>query len=744
MAAEETGPTPEVLGQAAEEAGPGDSAEQRSAPEPAADGAFDELADHEDEIERDAPDIGWGNASEAQRQAQQTDRRLFGGDQLSTKIRGLVRNSGKTSFGPNSIVADVVNLPVQESTATIGRLPEDALVELVDSYCRIPEFDEAQQALLQSKVLYLAGAAGSGRSTTAFVLATMTCGQSNVSMIDLLPDAELTSIWNKEIQPEEANCYVIELAGLTRPRESALAVVTERIRSAGAFAVLVGSLAQRSESPSLRVVRHSRPDPEGVLTAQLKTMLTHDPGKVGDIDLYVTQCLKDENVQEELKLAPEPGRVAQLAVPLAEEGRKANSPADGLKRIGRRQHEFAAEIIATAGKVNADNDSTDDDTTTVSTRQQAARIAYALCEGQPLSDIYRVAQWLWDRLDPPKSAEDGDLHRPRFDINFASLLHEGMVGQSPEQADERTAWLVTPTLAGSILDVVWNDYDSFRRPMLLWLNDIIMHEPKAQVRQRAAHIAGRLATYDFEAVTNDLIRPWAKSARATARQAAAWAVNFAALDEATRRKVRGRLRSWSDSSDEYLQDTTARVYAASLGTLPIQDALRNLTAVAMKTGQVSRNAVAQAISSLFRPENGSEIVDLLHQWIEVARPGLRVQAARALVYLAHYTIAASDGQWPALLELSRNDEKTFDQLVTLWRTALTEGTTALRAWAMLLDWLAYADRIDDAAPTAERLVRQIIGQDQLRLRARFHFTIWLRQDPGLRVVRRLHSDEKGQ
>jgi hypothetical protein len=118
-------------------------------------------------------------------------------------------------------------------------------------------------------------------------------------------------------------------------------------------------------------------------------------------------------------------------------------------------------------------------------------------------------------------------------------------------------------LVEAVLDVVWREFDLVRQALLQWLCRA-GGDRDAGVRIRAAFAAGQLAEYDFGAIRNELLLPWAKSESDRTRGSAAFALGVPA-GETTAGQVLGLLRHWATLSSPGLIWTTTAAYGSYVG-----------------------------------------------------------------------------------------------------------------------------------------------------------------------------------
>jgi hypothetical protein len=714
-----------------DEAAPASAEETTSQPDP------DPPANEPPEAVADAPngeerpnDYGtegedWANRDTGFRQQQRQGMRTLG---METRLE-TTTVAGGAAIGTNAQnTNNIFNMGRnRKGAARTGRFPTATTRANNATYVRFPQYQSALHTATEYGVVYLCGPLGSGRLSTALHILARLRGDDRVIAIDLDDGVDLTTVLDdKVLLPDHG--HVIELDATRTVRESTL-------RTAGGWAidnqahiVVIGppsTKLDRSLTPY--AVLHEAPPSEDVLRAHLVHQVNSQDEHLPNL---VDLCLTDEKIVEHLAKAPPPAQMAELARKVVEGAQRGQQPAEALALTGTELRERATRVLV---RVEATTTSTE---IRERHRELAARLAYAVFQDHSMTDVGHAAGVLFAALQNSRKPTKYSRIVPVFDQGVHDLLGEemhttGQLGLDPDEM--RRAKLVEPSFAHHLLDVAWNDFDHVTRvPLLLWLNELV-NDRRQSIVLRAAMTAGFLATNDFSYVYQNLIKPWAVSSVGR-RQAAAWALEFAAHNHKLTTRVLRQVWDWALSPNPLMNDTAALAYATDLGTISAGDTLAGLQAVAMDVRLMKRPSVAYAISELYRSGRRALVLDALALWAAVGGQ-LQVHAARSIVFLSHHN--ADDDVWPSLLDLAVQDEEVWRQLVVLWRTALTEALTGRRAWDGFLDWLLRADQDDELSDAVERFAIELLTGDSVGPRASFHLARWRRDHPDASLVGRL-------
>lgn len=271
----------------------------------------------------------------------------------------------------------------------------------------------------------------------------------------------------------------------------------------------------------------------------------------------------------------------------------------------------------------------------------------------------------------------------------------------------------------AVLQVLWEDHPTIREPLIAWLGELAHHKDR-NVQIKAAHAAGMLATFDFDAMAEQFLVPWSKSRRLRDHELAAMMLEAAALDQDIVPLVHNRLRQFATGTNtEKLVATHA--YGSNIGHDDPPAAMRALRKIALSRNAELTRAAAGTMGFLY---SGRTFSLILHELIELVRgasPRGRFTAALAFVRLA--MLDGHDPGNPPLWKL-RSYQGLREDLAELWRNSLGLRLVIDRAqapqlvvpesWDVLLEWVnryneeqvvraVIKDVFGDNYPQAERL-----------------------------------------
>ncbi|WP_250034177.1 hypothetical protein [Paractinoplanes maris] len=613
---------------------------------------------------------------------------------------------------------------------------DDWMTRAEDTFVHPDNHQTCYQTLANARLLFLRGAPGSGRRFFAEMLLRTVVGPDRVVGMQVSQtDVSLAALAGENGLFADIEGYgiVLELAAPGAVTPSVLAALQTTAKQAETALVVLGDWSATLDQALHPYDALIEPvDPEAVLRKHLIRELDDRikqglPVAGADSDAFVQRCLGREEVQDRLAADRHPGSAADLARALAAWDGTDENLTRALDRIRARIRELAARLVCGEGDVN-DSPATP--------RRQAVQIAHAAFDGHSLADVFEVGQQLLDILH---ALQDGEARATRavFDAGVDQMLRlsDGTVVTRTDSADSpRRAHFLDPGFAAEVLDVVWNDFDSVRVPLLFWLHRLVLTGRPA-IRRRAAYTAGALATRDFEEVWRLLIRQWAGAGSGAVRQAAAWAVDAIARDGRLLWLVRSLVRDWARSRNPQLHDSAARSYGTTLGEKSVSEALAALHLLASRDDLNQSASVAYAMKFLYVGAP-AETREALVNWTDADLYRLRVHAARSLILLARLTGRPPRQQWPRLLADGLSTDGAdgpagADDLVDLWRAALTDPTTMRRAWQELRNWLQWADADPDLQDRMVALGRQILaphtttaGRRSPTGRSRFYLRQW--------------------
>lgn len=651
--------------------------------------------------------------------------------------------AGVSAVGSQRQVANAIyNFGLRDVDRVYGSaLRADRIRSIVDTYVLVPEFDRITEVLRQHGVAYLVGCEGTGRGATArAALSSVLCGTERLRLVTLTSDARLETLLDHGDVLLPDHGHVLELTASESIRVQTLDAIAGLLghREKGRYLVIVGRPAHKVD-PALApyAVDHSAPDARTVLERHLSRPpgpKTRDTESCQNPDPY--DFLDNQEFTEYLGTSPPPSELVALARRIVEVRKDGQPAAAALAMLDSRLRDLAARLLQ-------DTSST---ASGAQLRTISLRVAHAVFYNNSYTVVFNAASVLFRELCITTNPDDEPRPEALFDGGVETLLHADMRGRPTAGAyevvlpdNERPAPAVKAGLGRAMLYVLWHDYDQVRTPLLNWLRHL-GGDVREQVRLRAAAAAALLATFNYSEVYRQVLKPWATAGACRRRDTAAWAMEFIAHEPLMTAWMRQEVQDWCLSTNQYLNDTAARTYGTSLGRLFAEEALSNLHFLSRKPAQTRYTAIAWAVTAICWPDNGPGVLAALSEWVQGTERSPNAQAARAVLFLAHQQAPRPDDAWPALLVLAREDEASAKNLQLLWRQALCEAITALRAWELLAGWLVRADGNGELEDVTVHFAGELLSAQELRSRAIFHLRAWRVEFGQLPIWRRLRDE----
>ena len=402
-------------------------------------------------------------------------------------------------------------------------------------------------------------------------------------MIDLAGQVPLQVAAAQEDLMLPEHGYMLRLVTDKPPDTMTLARLSDSAKRKNASVVLIGAPVPGGGSISRYVINHQPPNPSEVLQWHLCHQLRdgsacplrcrRDPDRSRPAcgDDYVAECLEHSDVAQALCEVWRPADVLEIVQLLAVRPRR---DLIGAALAGR--YASVRGLVERALRAEA-KDGPYQSSSRVARHRRAFRIAYAVLDGRPMTDVFEATGWLMDLLD--RETGQTPMGRAVLENDVQSLLGDELRGGPADSVSvprsARIAKLPNPTLVDAVLDVLWHDYDTSHRPLLRWL-DKLARDGRREVRLTAAVTAGRLIAYDLDRLFEELIEDWAGHPEPHLRQTAALACEFAAYDSKLCERIAWRIRRWASATDLSRQDTLLRVHASRFGSTFPAYALQDL------------------------------------------------------------------------------------------------------------------------------------------------------------------------
>ncbi|TCB95363.1 hypothetical protein E0H26_20705 [Micromonospora zingiberis] len=644
---------------------------------------------------------------------------LFGGARIDA---GDMFVRGQNATGHGAVAIGTVNVSAATESVDGRRVWSETLSEatVLDwrwGYAPAGSDQQLDHHLRQRHLACLSGPAGSGRFTSAVIALARLHGASGVNVIGV---EQLTDLFQTKLGQRGGCGYVLRLTdedvraldGYTLMGLAARAVTN------GTSLLLVGDFSRRVQDFAGHVVEH-RPAPAAeVFRTRLRRELTgRCVGFCADrcagecVEQYVDEeCVRHPLLSAYLAGAPQPREVVPVVEAIAQTAPRARSLTDRLAQLLPRQlRERAAQILdpqADAGLAVGWS----------AEQVRAFRLSCAVLSGLPATEIRTAA----DRLVPAEGRAQPAAVRLRgttLDDLLGPTLRAAVVVPDEEWSTGGSRVQFAPgteQLRSAVLDAAWTDWWP-PRVLLGWLAEMVRAD-QPDVRQAAAAAIGWSAGRDVQTALN-IVRDLARERRASVRQAAAIVLVAIAMQPRLRQRVSIELDSWADGQAAHLRDTVARAHELGLARLWPNAALVQLRLVASGRMQRWHNSVVRGLVEVYQGGHGAALVQSLTQWTESTDREVRLHAARALRILAERWARPPREHWPELLELTRSDIISANDLAILWATALSMPETAYRSWRTLGFWLGRADGQPEVAAHVLALLRLVLaGRPPLRRR----------------------------
>ncbi|MGW0516123.1 hypothetical protein [Crossiella sp. NPDC003009] len=570
---------------------------------------------------------------------------------------------------------DFVAGPGGRSTSrrsTRPRIEPLEVAKATEYFVRPPDFTDGVDRLKSTNLLVIADAAGTGRFTRA--LATLRGAAGDGAEVYSIHSAMLGNP-NWRI-PHPRSGYVVldpdggdgkfaagkvtddwfgKISGRLLAEESYLVVVTGPV---------TGSLATASRRTEFVVEELELPDPAMIVRRRVTGQLPWLDSVELDDQLAATglaELLEDrdnpgfasrvaDTVVEALRTGEDVGKVVgKLSNPKAQVQEWLDRSPDAIE---------VALVLATAVLEDAGYLHVTDAAIALYRQLSASSATLTL---RYLSRIVAERGWLEVVAAP---AGSGDAPRLRF-----------------KSARLRVA----------VLGVTWFELDGARAKILEWLMNLAEHSD-VEVRARAAHAAGILATNDFEHGVHEYLLPWAESTSAALRQSAAHGLNVAGTLGRNTDSAWFYIEQWAGlaqtARSPHLPITAGLAVGGQLGLDDPRRALRVLRALVHDDDWDLLEPVAISTQALLESGRATEVLHALLEWTE--RLDDEEAVVKALMMFA-FAVLTEDGTKERPLLMREESEHRF-ALAELWGRALGNSSARELAHAALRSWVRFADR----------------------------------------------------
>lgn len=513
----------------------------------------------------------------------------------------------------------------------------------------------------------LVGEPGYGRTTTALNAVIDHLALTSGDLAGRVYLVETTEPERFDVGQFRAASGVVLLLspGVPAPSLAWITQVTGRLKEDAVLVVVTTASSGRSSplEDAYRVV-HRAPAPKTIFAKHLGTRV--DAGAAREIG-------RRKRVVDEVARLRRPREAAGLAAELAAGWREGREPEDVLD--SRRPAEPIEKVL--------------DELHNGPRWQRAYLFSGAVLDGIPAGVVTRQASLLVDLMAHGAQSgveaegtvgESGRTPLPSTDV--ADWSECVRLETSPD-GRSRVVRLAHRALYTTVVETVWQEHIPLRDAVLAWLR-ALGGQPDVRVRVKAAQAVAHLATYDFEVIRNEVLRPWADGGRPRCREAAAWALEALSFRDDRRyaARVRGLIREWTQAGDICRQAAGITAYGTFLGFEDPQEALNRMAEVVDArqfrlrtrrgtTAAVERDLagiVERAIIEIFRSGQPETVITTMAAWTRSGSWRRWQCAAGCLVRLTR--LREPDADWPILLQLADQTPHLTDDLAALWREAL--------------------------------------------------------------------------
>lgn len=597
-------------------------------------------------------------------------------------------------YAPNAVHSDV----------TVDQAAEMELRRIRATYVHPRPYQRALNILNTRRVLVLWGEAAYGKATTAVRLLL----ETYPTVFRLDPTTDIDRLRDHEFYADQG--YIID----TYSAESAqqlksfllgrLSNTLQNQQSALVITIDAKVQIDRAEVSDYVLQWRERPAYDKLLEQHVTWLNpTFDEYSLQEL----RQLIAEPQVQEFLHSNPRIGDVCELAAL--------------LKRVLDNDLAFDQAIQQVA--FFADNEVQEWFAKPLHTlRERSLMITLAVFNGATQDIVNMADDKLYHLLEPPSDPE-----QPHVAPSFFESVRERFraVCASQKRFAEKTQFGMTdttviefdnPALQRAVLDHIWNEYPRLHTPLIQWLGQLGCHENE-EVQGRAAAAVGWLARFDFKAMLNELITPWAADERWQPHAAAALALGVLAYDDTLAPNIIELLRSWCRAkSPRALKLTAILAYGSLVGERFPNIALQRLCLLTQvqRADPIILDEVMYSVVRLFlarqhEVEHVRKVLESLVLWTEA--PGYTIAIWTGLLIflrlaeVARIEAKPGEGHWPTLLWLLMEDEESAKRITTLWQRALANRLTSRQALRNILRrWVRIVDNDTRLEPAFERLV----------------------------------------
>lgn len=374
-------------------------------------------------------------------------------------------------------------------------------------------------------------------------------------------------------------------------------------------------------------------------------------------------------------------------------------------------------------------------------KDRSFMIALAVLEGCNYRYVLNTSRQLQSILQPKEKTENdldirvNEKKRSTWLKEIRAHLSDGEESTECGQGQIDIVSFQCQEDSSTLLRYIWHEYDAYADALLQWLYELGEHS-SADVRSRAAGIAGQLAIYEFRPVREKIFLPWAKSKKQSLQRLTALALSIVASydeNEKIAQQAFNILHHWSGLKNSFRLNSTAIVaYGHYIGLLFPQQALDNLKIIAQSGDGRLFSDIAQAVVKLFDigekvSERNLIILNTLKEWIK-QHPKTSLHKLSLIIFwrLMRKSNFANNVQRPVLLLFSKEEKQVTSSIVFLIRNSLNIPLTSDLTIQAIRSWVDFVDKQQEFYEIIAIIIFNIAKTEGEKRRICSYLSIWSR------------------
>ncbi len=471
-------------------------------------------------------------------------------------------------------------------TEIAGTISNEYIEKINSVYICTDYFGIAESILLSKHVLILSGRARYGKQTTAIrLLSSLT--RDILEIIPVIDDFHHLNlkanssyyIDNFEIgdkSKRKLTSYILKKLSLALQKLNSFLVIT----------LDEAWKANAGELNEFTCVCADLPNTNHTLERHVKWYLKERPYNSNDIDRIIGSHSVHQIINDKLL----PGDIDQLAELIA---RVITGECDIEKALSNF-NKHIQDVVENWFRVNKDF------------TQRMFLISLAVLNGCKYSAVeqsaHRLATLALSENDSSISPTQQSLFnvtRTDFLKSVQATLTQGYENTERGMSPVEIVVLDNTRYQPTILHFVWHEYSSLREPLLSLLSELGVNQA-TDIRIRVATALGEISKFDFSAVLDNILRPWASSPDQRLRELVALALCIPVFESTLAPQVLNLLHHWSrQRSNQNLQLTSILAYGNYIGFRFPDLALSDLLLMGESANESIFSAVANSFRNLF-------------------------------------------------------------------------------------------------------------------------------------------------